>query len=98
MRPTVIAIKKHVAAYYGLQLSDMTCAARRRSVARPRQVAMYIAKATTPRTLPELGRLFHRNHTTILTGIRRINVLMAENPRFRGEVDEIMTKILAGGG
>ena len=53
---------------------------RARAVARPRQVAMYLAKAMTPKSLPEIGRRFRRDHTTVIHAIRQITKLRATDP------------------
>jgi len=57
-RITIDEIQKRVAEHYNIRLADMHSARRARAVARPRQVAMYLAKQLTPRSLPEIGRKF----------------------------------------
>ncbi|OWU85644.1 chromosomal replication initiation protein [Oceanicola sp. 22II-s10i] len=75
---TVEEIQRKVADHYSIRLSDMLGPKRVRSLARPRQVAMYLAKTMTSRSLPEIGRRFGgRDHTTVLHGVRRIEELMA---------------------
>ena len=77
-RITIEDIQKRVAEHYGLRMADMLSARRARAVARPRQVAMYLAKQLTPRSLPEIGRKFGgRDHTTVMHAIRRIEELRA---------------------
>jgi len=74
--PKVAEIQKVVAAYYGIPVIEMTSERRARSVARPRQVAMWLAKQITTRSLPDIGRRFGgRDHTTVLHAVRRIEVL-----------------------
>lgn len=80
MTPTVLQIQRRVAGHYGLSLPAMTATTRKRDVARPRQVAMYLAKRLTRRTLPELGKLFDRDHTTVLYGIRATEERRATDP------------------
>ena len=64
---TIEEIQKKVAEYFKIRLADMTSARRARQVARPRQVAMYLAKQITQRSLPEIGRRFgNRDHTTVM--------------------------------
>ncbi|MEM7021299.1 MAG: chromosomal replication initiator protein DnaA [Pseudomonadota bacterium] len=80
-RVTIEDIQKLVAEYYQIRVSDMHSARRARAVARPRQVAMYLAKHLTPRSLPEIGRKFGgRDHTTVMHAIRKIDELRAIDP------------------
>jgi chromosomal replication initiator protein len=75
-RVTVEDIQRRVADYYKLRLHDLLSARRSREVARPRQVAMYLSKKLTPRSLPEIGRRFGgRDHTTVMHAIKRIEEL-----------------------
>ena len=75
---TVEEIQRKVADHYGIRLSDLIGPKRPRNIARPRQVAMYLAKQLTLRSLPDIGRRFGgRDHTTIMHGIRKIEELMA---------------------
>ncbi|MEM8799781.1 MAG: chromosomal replication initiator protein DnaA [Pseudomonadota bacterium] len=72
-RVTIDEILRKVSAHYGLRLSDLLSPRRARSVSQPRQVAMYLAKRLTTRSLPEIGRKFgNRDHTTIMHGIKKI--------------------------
>ncbi len=78
-RVTIEEIQKRVAEYYSVRFSDMHSPRRSRAVARPRQVAMYLAKQLTSRSLPEIGRKFGgRDHTTILHAVKKIEELMAK--------------------
>jgi chromosomal replication initiator protein len=73
---TIDEIQRKVAEHYNIRLSDMMSARRARDVARPRQVAMYLAKKLTPRSLPEIGRRFGgRDHTTVMHAVKRIDEL-----------------------
>ena len=75
-RVTIDEIQKRVAEHFNIRLSEMTSARRARSVARPRQVAMYLAKQLTTRSLPEIGRKFGgRDHTTVMHAVRKIEEL-----------------------
>ena len=77
---TVEEIQRKVADHYNVRLSDMIGPRRTRTIARPRQVAMYLAKHLTTRSLPEIGRRFGgRDHTTIMHGVRKIEELMAQD-------------------
>ena len=67
---------------------------RSRSIARPRQVAMYLAKSITTRSLPEIGRKFGgRDHTTVIHAIKTIEEIMANDPGLAEDV-ELLTRIL----
>ena len=71
-------IQRKVAEHFRIRQSEMTSARRAREVARPRQVAMYLAKQLTPRSLPEIGRRFGgRDHTTVIHAVRQIEKLRA---------------------
>ena len=75
---TVEEIQRKVAEHYNIRLSDMIGPKRLRTIARPRQIAMYLAKHMTTRSLPEIGRRFGgRDHTTILHGVRKVEELRA---------------------
>ena len=73
-RVTIEEIQKKVAAHFNIRTSDMHSARRARSVARPRQVAMYLAKQLTSRSLPEIGRKFGgRDHTTVMHAVKKVD-------------------------
>lgn len=81
-------IQKKTAEFYKLDVRDFYSPQRARRVARPRQVAMYLARKLTTRSLPEIGRRFGgRDHTTVLHACRRIEALCGEDPLFKQEVD-----------
>ena len=81
-------IQKRTAEFYKLELRDFHSPQRSRRVARPRQVAMYLARELTMRSLPEIGRRFGgRDHTTVLHACRRIAALCEEDPVLKQEVD-----------
>ncbi len=75
---TIEEIQRKVAEHYNIRLADMIGPKRVRTIARPRQVAMFLAKSLTTRSLPEIGRRFGgRDHTTIMHGVRKIEELKA---------------------
>jgi chromosomal replication initiator protein len=75
-------IKKTVAKYYNVRITEMDSKRRTRSVARPRQVAMALAKELTSHSLPEIGTEFGgRDHTTVLHACRKIVELRESDPR-----------------
>lgn len=81
-------IQRKIADFYKLDPRDFQSAQRSRRVARPRQVAMFLAREITLRSLPEIGRRFGgRDHTTVLHACRRIVALCNEDPTFKQEVD-----------
>jgi len=89
-RITIEDIQKRVAEHYGLRMADMLSARRARAVARPRQVAMYLTKQLTPRSLPEIGRKFGgRDHTTVMHAIRRIEELRALDPVLNDDIETL---------
>jgi chromosomal replication initiator protein len=93
-RVTIDEIQKRVAEHYNIRLADMHSARRARAVARPRQVAMYLCKQLTPRSLPEIGRKFGgRDHTTVMHAVRKIEELRA-NDRTLAEDIELLRRML----
>ncbi len=85
---SVEEIQRKVAEHYNIRLSDMLGPRRQRTIARPRQVAMYLAKQLTTRSLPEIGRRFgKRDHTTVMHGVRRIEELKASDPQLADDVE-----------
>jgi chromosomal replication initiator protein len=91
---TMEEIQRRVAEHYKIRLSDMSSARRARVVARPRQVAMYLAKQLTSRSLPEIGRAFGgRDHTTVMHAVRKIEELCRDDQSFAEDV-ELLTRML----
>ena len=93
-RVTIEEIQKRVAEHYHLRLSEMSSARRARNVARPRQVAMYLAKQLTSRSLPEIGRKFgNRDHTTVMHACSRVAEIMGVDAGFAEDV-ELLRRML----
>jgi len=93
-RLTIEEIQKRVAEHYNIRLTDMSSARRARNVARPRQVAMYLAKKLTQRSLPEIGRRFgNRDHTTVMHAVSRVAELMQGDAGFAEDV-ELLQRML----
>ena len=87
-RITIDDIQRKVADYYNIRLSDLLSARRSRTIARPRQVAMYLSKLLTTRSLPEIGRKFGgRDHTTVIHAVKRIENLQDSDAAIQEEVD-----------
>ncbi|WP_259781536.1 chromosomal replication initiator protein DnaA [Aestuariispira ectoiniformans] len=95
-RITIEEIQKRVAEHYNIKLSEMHSARRSRAIARPRQVAMYLAKQLTTRSLPEIGRKFGgRDHTTVMHAVRKIDELRSTDAGFAEDV-ELLRRMLEG--
>jgi chromosomal replication initiator protein len=93
-RVTIEEIQKRVAEHFNIRLADMHSARRARAVARPRQVAMYLAKQLTSRSLPEIGRKFGgRDHTTVMHAVRKVDELRAADSAFSEDV-ELLRRML----
>ena len=88
-------IQKIVVAYYNLSMNDFLSARRSRHIARPRQIAMYLSKKLTTKSLPEIGRKFTgRDHTTVIHAIKKIEELMSKDRQFEYEVQSITDRII----
>ncbi len=84
-------IQRVVAEYYKIKVSDLHSKRRSRSVARPRQVAMYLAKDLTNHSLPEIGEVFGgRDHTTVLHACRKIKELLESNADIAEDVKNLL--------
>ena len=91
---TIDEIQKKVAEHFNIKMAEMTSARRARLVARPRQVAMYLAKQLTPRSLPEIGRKFGgRDHTTVMHAVKKIEELTAADRALAEDV-ELLRRML----
>ncbi|MCY4305160.1 MAG: chromosomal replication initiator protein DnaA [Aestuariivita sp.] len=87
---TVDEIQRQVADYYNIKLSDIIGPKRTRAFARPRQIAMYLSKQLTARSMPEIGRRFGgRDHTTVMHGVRRIEELKTTNGQVADDIEMI---------
>ncbi|MCD1617278.1 chromosomal replication initiator protein DnaA [Salipiger marinus] len=81
-------IQRKVADHYNIRLSDLIGPKRLRNFARPRQVAMYLCKQLTARSLPEIGRRFGgRDHTTVMHGVKRIEELRSQDSQIADDVE-----------
>lgn len=93
-RLTIELIQKKVAEHFNIKMSDMHSSRRSRSVARPRQIAMYLAKNLTSKSLPEIGRKFGgKDHTTVMHAVKRIDELCNQDATIAEDV-YILTRIL----
>ena len=93
-RVTIEEIQKKVAEHFNIRLVDMHSARRARAVARPRQVAMYLSKQLTARSLPEIGRKFGgRAHTTVMHAVKKVEELRSTANSFHEDV-ELLKRML----
>jgi chromosomal replication initiator protein len=93
-RVTIDEIQRRVAEHFNIRLSEMTSERRARAVARPRQIAMYLAKQLTTRSLPEIGRKFGgRDHTTVMHAVRKIEELTLGDRALAEDV-ELLSRML----
>ena len=94
-RVTIDEIQRKVAEHFNLKVAEMYSDRRARVVARPRQVAMYLAKQLTSRSLPEIGRKFGgRDHTTVMHAVKKVDELIAIDQTFAEDV-ELLKRALA---
>ncbi len=93
-RITIDEIQNKVSNYYNIKIEDLTSSRRIRSFARPRQIAMYLSKKLTTRSLPEIGRKFGgRDHTTVIHAVKKIEQLKIENSKFDEDIN-LITQII----
>ncbi|MBR7791173.1 chromosomal replication initiator protein DnaA [Undibacterium sp. FT147W] len=89
-------IQKTVADFFNIKVADMYSKKRPANIARPRQIAMYLAKELTQKSLPEIGELFGgRDHTTVLHAVRKITADRAKNPECNHEL-HVLEQTLKG--
>lgn len=88
-RVTVDEILRKVAERYNLRTAELLSSRRDRSIARPRQIAMYLAKVLTTKSLPEIGRAFDRDHTTVIHAVKKVEELREKDADFREETDAL---------
>ena len=88
-------IQKTTAEYYNIKMSDILSKRRSRSIARPRQMAMFLAKELTNYSLPEIGEAFGgRDHTTVIHSVKTIDKLRKSDEELNGSIDSLKSKIL----
>ena len=88
-------IQKLVASHFNLNIQELLSPRRSRSLARPRQIAMYLAKQHTTNSLPDIGRKFsNRDHTTVIHAVKKINELIKKDNDIRESVNELKKKLL----
>jgi chromosomal replication initiator protein len=91
---TIAEIQKKVADYFNVKISDMSSAKRARFIARPRQIAMYICKQLTTRSLSEIGRKFGgKDHTTVMHAVKKVVELAAGDNEFKKDVENLVNLV-----
>jgi chromosomal replication initiator protein len=86
-RLTIEDIQKSVCEFYKIKVSDLLSSRRMQNIARPRQVAMYLAKALTTKSMPEIGRKFGgRDHTTVLHAVKKVQECMERDSEFAQDI------------
>lgn len=91
---TIEDIQKRVANHYNIKISEMSSVRRARTVVRPRQIAMYLSKILTPKSLADIGSKFgKKDHTTVIHAVKKVEQLMAEDADVREEVN-LLTRML----
>jgi chromosomal replication initiation ATPase DnaA len=91
--PTIGSIQATVAQAFDINIDDIMSSRRTTAVVVPRMVAMFFCREMTPHGLPTIGRLFKRDHTTILNAVERIGVLSGQDPKFRAKIESIRTEL-----
>ncbi|MAA99234.1 MAG: chromosomal replication initiator protein DnaA [Stappia sp.] len=95
-RVKIEEIQRVVSKHYNVSKADLLSARRTRTIVRPRQIAMFLAKTLTPRSLPEIGRRFgNRDHTTVLHAVRKIEDL-ARNDQILAQELDLLKRMLDG--
>jgi DNA-binding PadR family transcriptional regulator len=101
VRPTsyegdIARIQRVVAHHFKIPVIEMISARRGRAVARPRQIAMWLAKQTTTQSLPDIGRRFGgRDHTTIIHGVRKVEALRSQDAAFDHDVTTLLDEVVS---
>jgi len=92
---SVESIQNLVASHFNLNIQELLSPRRSRSLARPRQIAMYLSKQYTTNSLPDIGRKFaNRDHTTVIHAVKKIDALIKMDDEIRQGVAEIKKKLL----
>jgi chromosomal replication initiator protein len=90
---TLENIKRAVATYYNIRLADLSSARRTRTLARPRQIAMALAKELTQHSYPEIGGAFGKDHTTVLHAVRKVAELRRDDQRVREGYEALLREL-----
>ncbi|NJP38848.1 chromosomal replication initiator protein DnaA [Alkalicoccus luteus] len=94
---TIEDVQSSVAAAYGVRVEDMKAKKRTKTVAYPRQIAMYLSRELTDHSLPKIGAAFgKRDHTTVIHAHEKISKLLQEDPELQKQVEDITTQLRSG--
>ena len=93
---SVYEIQQATASYYGIKLSDLKSTRRERKIARPRQLAMYLAKEMTSLSLLDIATQFERDHTTIIHAIRTMEDLLVRDSQLSADKESIIMRVKEG--
>ncbi len=89
-KPKIEDIQRVVSQHYSVSKQDLVSARRTRTIVMPRQIAMYLSKILTPRSLPEIGRRFgNRDHTTVLHAVRKIDGLLEKDSQLAEDIETL---------
>jgi chromosomal replication initiator protein len=89
-RPKIEDIQRVTSQHFGVSKQDLVSARRTRVIVRPRQIAMYLSKTLTPRSLPEIGRRFgNRDHTTVLHAVRKVEEMIERDNQVAEDVETL---------
>lgn len=92
----VADIQQAVAEHYGITREQLLSRTRKREIARPRQVAMWLCRGLTPRSLPEIAKHFRfKDHTNVVHAIRQVRKLLDTDAEFDGDVQQIFARLAA---
>jgi chromosomal replication initiator protein len=91
--PTLRDIEAAACVRFGLTVEQLRGPRKCRGIVRPRQIVMYLAREMTPLSYPRIGAHFHRDHTTVLSGERRIRELIEVKPKVAAYVREVRAMI-----
>lgn len=86
-------IQKVVANYYGIKVTDLKSKSRKASLAKPRQVAMAIAKQLTSLSLPDIGEAFERDHSTVIHAVKKVDEMRKKDQRFNNDFTNLLTTL-----
>ncbi len=92
-KTTIESIQKVVAEYYNVKLADMHSGRRIRNIARPRQIAMYLCKILTQKSLPDIGKKFGRDHSTVIHANKRIEELLITDAQIAEDVNILIRRL-----
>lgn len=88
---SIESIQKHVSQYFGIKTADFFSSSRSRTIARPRQIAMCLARELTNSSMPEIGKAFGgRDHTTVLYAVKKVEELRVSNPKLEEDYNNLL--------